>query len=60
MAADGSVIIQIDGEDSGFKKTLNGLKGIAGGAVKGIAGALAGVTASLGAAGAAALKFGAE
>lgn len=60
MAADGSVIIQIDGEDSGFKKTLNGLKGIAGGAVKGIAGTLAGVTASLGAAGAAALKFGAE
>lgn len=47
MAADGSVIIQIDGDDSGFEKTLNGLKGVAGGAVKGIAAGAAAATAGV-------------
>ena len=47
MAADGSVIIQIDGDDSGFEKTLNGLKGIASGAVKGIAAGMAAATAGV-------------
>lgn len=47
MAADGSVIIQIDGDDSGFEKTLNGLKGVASGAVKGIAAGAAAATAGV-------------
>ena len=47
MAADGSVIIQIDGDDSGFEKTLNGLKGVASGAVKGIAAGAATATAGV-------------
>ena len=47
MAADGSVIIQIDGDDSGFEKTLNGLKGVAGGAVKGIAAGAAAATSGV-------------
>lgn len=47
MAADGSVIIQIDGDDSGFEKTLNGLKGVAGGAVKGIAAGAAAAAAGV-------------
>lgn len=47
MAADGSVIIQIDGDDSGFEKTLNGLKGIASGAAKGIAAGAAAATAGV-------------
>ena len=47
MAADSSVIIQIDGDDSGFEKTLNGLKGIASGAVKGIAAGMAAATAGV-------------
>lgn len=55
MAADGSVIIQIDGDDSGFEKTLNGLKGIATGAVKGIATGAAAATAGVVALGKAAL-----
>lgn len=47
MAADGSVIIQIDGDDSGFEKTLNGLKGAASGAVKGIAAGASAATAGV-------------
>ena len=47
MAADGSVIIQIDGDDSGFEKTLNGLKGVASGAVKGIAAGASAATAGV-------------
>lgn len=37
MAADGSVTIDILGDDSKFSKTINGLKGVASSAMKGIA-----------------------
>ena len=55
MAADGSVIIQIDGDDSGFEKTLKGLKSAASGAVKGLAAGAAAATAGVVALGKAAL-----
>lgn len=44
MAADGSVIIQIDGDESGFEEAINGLKGVAGKAIKGIAAGVAAAT----------------
>lgn len=44
MAADGSVIIDILGDDSGFSKTINGLKGVASTAMKGIAAGAAAAT----------------
>lgn len=49
MAADGSVIIDILGDDSGFAKAVNGLKSVAGKAVKGIAAGAAAATAAVGA-----------
>lgn len=49
MAADGSVIIDILGDESGFKKTLGSLKSVAGKAVKGIAVGTAAATAAVGA-----------
>lgn len=55
MAAEGSVVIQIDGDDSGFEKSLNGLKSAAGKAAKGVAAGIAGITAALGGAAVAAV-----
>ncbi len=49
MAADGSVIIDILGDESGFEKSINGLKSVAGKAVKGIAAGAAAATAAVGA-----------
>ena len=60
MAADGSVIIQIDGDESKFKKALSSLKGITATAVKGVTTAIAGIGGAFAAAGAAAIKFGSE
>lgn len=44
MAADGSVTIDILGDDSKFSKTINGLKGVASTAMKGIAAGAAAAT----------------
>lgn len=55
LAADGSVVIQIDGDDSGFEKTLKGLKSVASSAVKGLAAGAAAATAGVVALGKAAL-----
>lgn len=49
MAADGSVIIDILGDDSKFSKTIGGLKDVASGAVKGIAAGAAAATTAVGA-----------
>lgn len=57
---DGSVLIEIDGDESKFKGKLDGLGGIASSAMKGVATAVAAATAAIGAAGAAAVKFGSE
>lgn len=47
MAADGSVTIDILGDDSKFSKTINGLKGVASSAMKGIATGAAAATAGV-------------
>ena len=47
MAADGSVTIDILGDDSKFSKTINGLKGVASSAMKGIATGTAAATAGV-------------
>ena len=47
MAADGSVTIDILGDDSGFSKAVNGLKGVASSALKGIATGVAAATAGV-------------
>ena len=47
MAADGSVTIEILGDDSGFSKAINGLKGVASSAMKGIATGAAAATAGV-------------
>ncbi len=60
MAADGSVIIEIDGDASKFKKTLSGLGNAAGKALKGIATAVTAVSAAVGAGAAYAVKAGSE
>lgn len=57
MAADGSVIIQIDADDSKFTDKL---KGLAGGAVKGLATAVTAATTAMTGLAAAAAKVGSE
>nr|WP_325305645.1 hypothetical protein [uncultured Dysosmobacter sp.] len=47
MAADGSVTIDILGDDSKFSKTINGLKSVAGTALKGMATGAAAATAGV-------------
>ena len=47
MAADGSVTIDILGDDSKFSKTINGLKGVASSAMNGIATGTAAATAGV-------------
>ena len=49
MAADGSVVILIDGDDSGLKEKLNSIGTIASGAAKAAAAAIAAATAAVGA-----------
>lgn len=60
MAADGSVVIQIEGDDSKFKSMLSGLGGVAAGAVKGVTAAVTAVSGAMTAAGGYAVKVGAE
>lgn len=57
MAADGSVIIEIDGDDSKFQSKLTKLGGAA---LKGVTAAIGAVGAALGAAAGAAVKFGSD
>lgn len=59
MAADGSVVILIDGDDSGLKEKLSSIGGIASGAAKTAAAAIAGISTALAGAAAAAVKAGA-
>ncbi len=60
MAADGSVIIEIDGDDSKFRSALNGLGGVASKAVAGVTTAIAGIGAALTGAAGYAVKVGSE
>lgn len=58
--ADGSVIIQIDGDDSGFNDKLKNLGGVASKAVGGVATAIAGIGTALGGMAAYAVKVGSD
>ncbi len=60
MAADGSVVIEISGDDSELKKTLGGLKSVTGAAVKGLATAVAAAGTAVAGLGVAAAKVGSE
>lgn len=60
MAADGSVVILIEGDDSDLKSKLNSIGGIASGAAKAVAAAISGISAALAGAAAHAVKVGAE
>lgn len=60
MGSDGSVVILIEGDDSDLKSRLDGIGGIASGAAKAAAAAIAGVSAALAGAAAHAVKVGAE
>ncbi len=60
LAADGSVIIEIDGDDSKFESTLDNLGNVAGKAVKGVTAAIAGMSAALVGAAGYAVKVGSE
>lgn len=59
LAADGSIVILIDGDDSKLKSTLGNLGKVASGAVKGVTAAIGGLTAALGAAAGYSIKVGA-
>lgn len=58
MAADGSVVIEIIGDDKEFKSTLGSLGTVAGGALKGAATAVAAATTAVGGLAAASVKVG--
>lgn len=60
MASDGKLIFDTKIDDSGFKKGIGSLKGIAGKMALGITTAIAGVTSALGGAAVAATKVGSE
>lgn len=60
MTADGSVVILIEGDDSDLKGKLNSIGGIASGAAKAAAAAIAGISTALAGAAAHAVKVGAE
>lgn len=60
MAADGSVVIEISGDDSELKKTLNGLKSVTGAAVKGLTTAVAAAGTAIAGLGVAAAKAGSD
>lgn len=60
MAADGSVVILIEGDDSDLKGKLNSIGGIAAGAAKAASAAIAGISTALAGAAAAAVKVGSE
>lgn len=58
MAADGSVIIEIQGDDAGFKDKLSSLGSIAGTAMKGVTAAVTAATTAVTGMAAAAIKVG--
>lgn len=58
MAADGSVVIEITGDDKEFKSTLGSLGTVAGSALKGAATAVAAATTAVGGLAAASVKVG--
>lgn len=60
MAADGSVVILIEGDDSDLKGKLSGIAALASGAAKAASAAIAGIGAALAAAAGHAVKVGAE
>ncbi len=60
MAADGSVVILIEGDDSDLKSKLDGIGSIAASAAKAAATAIAGISTALAGAAAHAVKVGAE
>lgn len=60
MAYDGSVVIEIDGDDSGFRSSVSGLKKVAAAAAKSVAAGIAGIGTALSGAAALAVKFGSE
>lgn len=60
MGNDGSVVILIEGDDSDLKSKLDGIGGVAAGAAKAAAAAIAGISTALAGAAAHAVKVGAE